>query len=115
MTALFVAVGKKYEMLIPILLEGGADLEVEYEGFTPLLFASCMGNVAVVTLLVNGGANIEAEINGENARTIAQRHGFHEIEQFFSRIEKIPLEITFNPSAVDDISDVSGLDSHHLR
>ena len=66
-TALHLAVQQKHSDVVQVLIDAGADIEAkDDEGRSPLLLASCLGDLTIVTKLVNAGADVRA--------TDAERH-----------------------------------------
>ena len=54
-------INTKYEEIIYMLIEKGANVNVEYQrGYTPLMLASIFGDIKMVEILINNGADIDA-------------------------------------------------------
>ncbi len=60
-------------------LKNGADVNVKYNGWTPLLFAAYYGHEEVVKELIRNQANPLAEISGWNALRFAKKNNYDSI------------------------------------
>ena len=68
-TALFMAVSNDDVTACNILVTHGASVNVsDNHGFTPLLYASTVGNASAVQYLVNAGAKVDGEVNNKTGR-----------------------------------------------
>lgn len=82
MTALYVAVTDNFEEAARLLIEAGADTEIEYHGKTPLYYACAFSGLAtIVKLLLEGGANRETtyRASGWTPLMVAAERGNDEI------------------------------------
>ncbi|KAH7464149.1 hypothetical protein FOMA001_g17930 [Fusarium oxysporum f. sp. matthiolae] len=77
-TDLMIASYYGHHMLVKLLLEKGAKIEVKdsEDGRTPLLWAAEEGHEAVVKLLIENGANIDAkDVNGRTSLSYVAEEG----------------------------------------
>lgn len=75
------AVSQQREAVVRVLLQHGADVNINSRGFgTPLSLATFLGDVTVVNLLLEHGANVNLSEKYYGAPLVtAARHGFIEI------------------------------------
>ena len=79
-TALQMAVWNHDTEIIRLLLEAGADVDVQESSWTPLIYAAFNGLTEIAQLLIEAGADLYAvNEQGENALTIAEKNGHQDI------------------------------------
>lgn len=79
-TALMLACCGGHEDIVKLLIEAGADLELQNEsGHTPLMEAASGGHVGVAKILLENGAGINTHSDEykESALTLACYKGIH--------------------------------------
>jgi len=80
-TALMAAVKKNNEKLVDLLVDAGADVNIENKkGVTPLILASWEGNLNILKKLVSGGADVNhADNKGQTSLMDAAEKGHSDI------------------------------------
>lgn len=80
LTALQQAAESGYVSVMELLVEHGADVNLEFkDGRTPLYWAAREGHRDVVASLLAHGANVNARAKGRSALGVAREHGHREI------------------------------------
>lgn len=75
-TLLMAAAHQGHEMLFPVLLAAGAEIDQAMpDGWTALLFAAQQGHVAAVRALIALGATDQVDADGDTALIFAARNG----------------------------------------
>lgn len=73
-TALYMASKKNNPSIVKILLDAGADTELQKHGLTPLMVATRKGNLICLKMLVEHGANIDhLDYSGNNVISYAMQ------------------------------------------
>ena len=81
-SALHMTSLRDHEYVAPVLLEHGAEMEMEVETFgTPLQVAADVGHVSLVQILLEAGAKVDHTNSYGTALSIASGHGHLEVVQ----------------------------------
>jgi pectate lyase len=85
-TPLYWAVRKNHKDVAELLIEKGANVQVNFAGWTPLHHAARRGNRDMVELLITKGADVNAKLrNGKTALSLAKEKGHTEIVELLRR------------------------------
>ena len=86
-TALVIASRKGFVRIVRLLLEAGADPDIQDAcKFTALMHAADLGHVSIVRLLLNHGANREVkEWMGRTALVLASHRGHEDIVNLMTK------------------------------
>jgi hypothetical protein len=92
---LLLAMEKQRFEIARQFIQGGVNVNYQYEGMTPLLHAARWGNLELARMLVDHGANINArDRNGNTALAIARNNGHIPVQDFL--IERGAVESAYN-------------------